>query len=293
MLTRALSECGHVRMNGQVMSPRVKAYLQAAGIVMPESAPPPYMSGALLAFCAIREGLSPPPNPLNASSWADWGHPLEYPEAGAIVTLTAEGSSLHKCGVVTRITGQRVFVVGFEDQIVSILPFPLANVISCRRQPNGAMPLPVMGPDREVRVVIEQAAVPLPQGVASVTPASAPMMAAPSAMPQPDAVPPSAYHAPVSSAQMPVPQAPAFRTPQQDPIIPKRAMAEVAEPIEVVAEDLNALRESTVLAMAAVADAHSTYMPDLARLAAEATSAVTREGILAARDRAFALINGG
>lgn len=131
------SEFGQTDRDGATVSSRVLDYLKAAGVDHPETAPAPYWGGAFLAWLAIRQGVLPPVNPLDADSWLSWGQPAATPAPGCVVIMTSGGGhSAHLVGLVERVTGDKVYVTkGDCNGQVGTQAYPMSQVIGCRKPP--------------------------------------------------------------------------------------------------------------------------------------------------------------
>lgn len=160
MIALVSSELGHTERDGNAISPRLASYMKAAGIDWPQDQSPPYWGGALLAWVAIRQGLTPPPNPIDPDAWLSWGHPRGTPTTGAIVILT--GGRQHRIGTVTRVSGDKVYVIHPVNGQVSMEAVPADAVIATRWPPNGGVAQPSQSSVQEVRITVDQQGAALP-----------------------------------------------------------------------------------------------------------------------------------
>lgn len=273
MLSRAVAETGQTEREGAALSPRAQDYLRAAGIAYDPMSPTPYLGGAFLAWLAIGDTVTPPVGCIDADAWLSWGHPLTEPQAGAVVVLTGgAGSARHLCGVVVRTQAQRAYVIGPHDGQIRVDVYRFERVIAARRPPHVgfAAPAPAVTP---VHITL-----------------SAPDLARPAAL-QFHPVPAIIPSAPPAQNPPPVVVAPAL------PAHPVMGAAVVPVRSPMSPENLETLRRQAIMAIAAVAESHQTvvgdpdeWTRDLAKIAADVTIAVTRDGILAARDRAISYI---
>lgn len=176
MLSTATSEIGHTEFDGLVVSKRIRDYLRAAGIEWPEDQPPPYWGGGFLAWIAIRQGLTPPPNPIDPFSWRDWGHPRATPCTGSIVVLT--GNCI---GVCLRVNGDKVYVMHPVNGQVTTEAVSADRVIATRWPPNSPTQ-PANGIVHDLRVSIEHGASP---GAAAMSAPIQPAVPVPAISPSP------------------------------------------------------------------------------------------------------------
>ena len=151
MISIISQQIGHTDKDGNTVSKRVMDYLQAAGVSWPADQPPPYWGGALLAWCAIRQGLTPPTNAVDAESWRTWGHPLAGPETGAIAILTGRPSQI---GVVQRVSGDTAYIMHPVNGQVQTERINVGRVIECRRPPAGGIPQSMQA-GQDVRISLE------------------------------------------------------------------------------------------------------------------------------------------
>ena len=129
-------EVGHTDRDGNAVSKRVLAYMQAAGVAWPADQPPPYWGGGLLAWAAIRQGLTPPVDAMNAESWRSWGHPIASPETGCIAIMTGRPTQV---GTVIRMAGDKVYVIHPRNGEVGTEVVSADRIIECRRPPAGGI----------------------------------------------------------------------------------------------------------------------------------------------------------
>lgn len=156
MLATISGETGHTERDGQAVSKRVLDYIRAAGVEWPNDQMPPYWGGGLLAWAAIKRGLTPPPGAMDADSWSTWGHPKARPEPGCIVVLTG---AVHQVGLVMRVAGEKLYIVHPVNGEVGTEGISLDRVITTRSPPaGGAAPLATAGSGQDIRITLEQPA---------------------------------------------------------------------------------------------------------------------------------------
>ena len=145
MLHRLSTQIGQTETDNGQLAPAVAGYLRAAGIEPPAAPPAPYWGGALMAWAAIQDGITPPVGAIDAIAWLMWGAQLAAPVPGCLVVMTAgSGMSRMLIGCATRVQAGKVYVVGAWDGAVQVRAVPLEQIISARRPPGAALAPPAL-----------------------------------------------------------------------------------------------------------------------------------------------------
>lgn len=140
MLHRITTQIGQTATDHGQICKQVREYLAAVSIDAPDGACPEW-DGALLAWCAIKDGIVPPLSAANPMAWIVWGTPLDTPTAGAVAVLTSgSGRARMTCGMIARTNGLKVYVIGAFDGVVQMKVVPLEQVIAVRRPPGASLP---------------------------------------------------------------------------------------------------------------------------------------------------------
>lgn len=138
MLHRITTQIGTVETDQGVITPAVVAYMAAAGVTVdPTSRTVPNWSAALVAWAAIDNGIAPPDAAQEPASWLTWGGPLAEPQTGAVAVMTDGAGRGMLLGVVARVQGPKVYVVGAYGGAVQMRGVELGRVIAARRPPAG------------------------------------------------------------------------------------------------------------------------------------------------------------
>lgn len=181
MLHRISTQIGQTEIDNGRVSDAVAGYFRAAGIEPPRSPPLPYWGGALMAWAAIQDGITPPVGAIDAIAWLAWGSQLAAPVPGCIVITTAgSGASRMMIGVAASVQGRKVHVIAAHDGSVQARHVDLGQVISARRPPNMIAALPVAPLVQSAPLMIEGTAVavqappPLPAPVPIASPPTDP-----------------------------------------------------------------------------------------------------------------------
>jgi hypothetical protein len=141
MLHRITTQIGQTATDHGAICTHVREYLAAVHVDPPEGSSCPDWDGALMAWVAIKDGIVPPVNSGNPMAWLAWGTPLDTPAAGAVAILTA-GTGRHRMtvGIVARVQGAKVYLIGAWDNVVQMRAVQIEQVIACRRPPGASMP---------------------------------------------------------------------------------------------------------------------------------------------------------
>lgn len=97
----------------------------------------PITGGTCLAWAAQQDGITPPANPADPSSWMAWGSSLSQPVAGAVAVLT------DTVGVVSHVAGAKVYVI-VAGETVELRVIPRGAIKANRKPPSATLaPQPI------------------------------------------------------------------------------------------------------------------------------------------------------
>ena len=172
MLHRTSTQTGQTELDHGRISPHVAEYFKAAGVSVPSDAvAAPYWGGALMAWASIQDGIVPPIGASDPLAWLAWGSPLSHPVAGAVAILTdGGGRGAHQIGVIARVAGNKVYVVGCFDSSVQTRVVALDRIIATRRPPGAALAISAPVATIEAEVIQAAPAPPVPAPVAQAVP---------------------------------------------------------------------------------------------------------------------------
>lgn len=142
MLHRLSTQIGQTTLDHGSVCKQVHEYLSAVHLEAVDGQPCPDWNAALIAWAAVKDGILPPVGASNAAAWMTWGTPLDRPLPSCVVVMTS-GSGRHgmQVGMTARVTGQKIYVIGAFDGLVSSKVVPIEQIVAARKPPAATSPV--------------------------------------------------------------------------------------------------------------------------------------------------------